>query len=162
TFKAACVLVQDFQLTDEQAWPLLLEWNQGCVPPWGGKELRRKLNEAREKGRPREGFGVRRPADEGGPGGGPGEGPGSRYVARLPDGRGGGAAIRDVLLNKALTNFALTLDEELEVQDDFEARREFAGRLVTPGRDVPFRIAAGDYADNGKLKAALFEAGGCD
>ena len=46
TFKAACRLV-GFGLTDEEAMPLLREWNQKCVPPWEEKDLQKKLRDAR-------------------------------------------------------------------------------------------------------------------
>lgn len=46
TFAVACVLVLGFNLTPDQAWPLLLNWNTQCVPPWDEKPLRRKLDEA--------------------------------------------------------------------------------------------------------------------
>jgi hypothetical protein len=46
TFRAACLLVQKFGLTFEQAWPLLKEWNERCEPPWSDAELRHKLKDA--------------------------------------------------------------------------------------------------------------------
>ncbi len=46
TFRAACTLVQKFGLTIEQAWPLFIEWNQQCEPPWSEKELLHKLQDA--------------------------------------------------------------------------------------------------------------------
>jgi hypothetical protein len=55
----------------------------------------------------------------------------------------------------------LLLDEEIQVQDDFESWSEFVGRLYVFDREVPFRIRATDYADNARFKAALFAAGGC-
>ncbi len=61
-----------------------------------------------------------------------------------------------------LSNFILTLDEDIEVQDDIESRREFAGKLVTASGTSPFRIYAPDFADNSKLKATLFASGGCE
>ncbi|MBS0207529.1 MAG: DUF3987 domain-containing protein [Planctomycetes bacterium] len=54
TFRAACALVVGFGLTPEQAYPLLVEWNGRCQPPWNEKELRHKLasadKEAGERG----------------------------------------------------------------------------------------------------------------
>jgi hypothetical protein len=44
TFRAAALLVHDFALTDEEAWPLLLEWNESCQPPWDESDLRAKLH----------------------------------------------------------------------------------------------------------------------
>jgi hypothetical protein len=46
TFRVACVLIQKFGLTTEQAWPLFLEWNQQCEPPWSERELLHKLQDA--------------------------------------------------------------------------------------------------------------------
>ncbi len=43
TFVAAALLVHDFALTDAEAWPLLVEWNDECQPPWGESDLRAKL-----------------------------------------------------------------------------------------------------------------------
>jgi hypothetical protein len=88
-----------------------------------------------------------------------------RYVAVLPSAEDGGPrepGIRDFLNDRVLANFVLTLDEDIEVQDDVESWREFAGRLITPSGTSPFRIPAEDFADNSKLKAALFAAGGCE
>ena len=50
TFHVACVLVQGFGLSPEQAWPLMQEYNQRCSPPWSDKELRHKLNGADKAG----------------------------------------------------------------------------------------------------------------
>jgi hypothetical protein len=89
----------------------------------------------------------------------------SRYVAVLPGAEGEGPrepSIRDLHKDSVLSNFVLTLDEDIEVQDDMESWREFAGKLVTPSGTFPFRIRATDFADNGKLQAALFAAGGCE
>lgn len=47
--KAAVALVKGFDLTEEEAFPLLVEWNKNCVPPWSEKELRHKLKEAATK-----------------------------------------------------------------------------------------------------------------
>ncbi|MGE3807966.1 MAG: bifunctional DNA primase/polymerase [Gemmataceae bacterium] len=46
TFRVACVLVQKFGLSIEESWPLFLEWNQQCEPPWTEKELLHKLQDA--------------------------------------------------------------------------------------------------------------------
>jgi len=46
TMRAACVLVQKFGLSIAQAWPLFLEWNEQCEPPWSEKELLHKLTDA--------------------------------------------------------------------------------------------------------------------
>lgn len=46
TYKACCVLVNDFGLSEVEAWPILLEWNGRCVPPWPESDLRSKLASA--------------------------------------------------------------------------------------------------------------------
>jgi hypothetical protein len=46
TFRVACVLTIKFGLTLEQAWPLFIEWNGQCEPPWSEKELLHKLQDA--------------------------------------------------------------------------------------------------------------------
>lgn len=55
TFRAACALVVGFGLSTEDAWPLLVDYNQRCVPPWTERELRHKLagaeKEPGERGR---------------------------------------------------------------------------------------------------------------
>src|SRR5262249_24077445 len=84
----------------------------------------------------------------------------ARYVAVMLDTDGvQRPSMRDTVIKRLLSNFVLTLDEDIEVRDDIESRREFAGRLTISGRTVPFRIAAKDFADNGKFKEALFQAG---
>ena len=47
-FHAACVLVNGFDLSDDQAWPILVGYNARCVPPWSERELIHKLSEARK------------------------------------------------------------------------------------------------------------------
>jgi hypothetical protein len=46
TFTVACVLVRDFALTEEEASPILEEYNRRCVPPWPEEGLRHKLDRA--------------------------------------------------------------------------------------------------------------------
>lgn len=53
TFYAANRLVRGYAMTPEAALPLLLEWNQRCVPPWSEYELRRKLEQADAQSGPR-------------------------------------------------------------------------------------------------------------
>ena len=47
-FRVACILVNGFALQDAEAWPILLEYNTRCLPPWNERELRHKLAEARK------------------------------------------------------------------------------------------------------------------
>lgn len=41
TFKVAIALRHGFGLTLNQAWPLMLEFNERCVPPWSHNTLHR-------------------------------------------------------------------------------------------------------------------------
>lgn len=61
TFVAACLLVHDFAFTDDEAWPLFVEWNETCQPPWSETDLRAKLRGGHKyASRP---YGVRRSLD---------------------------------------------------------------------------------------------------
>lgn len=55
TFKLAMKLVQGFALDEETAYRLMLDWNARCSPPWSERELRRKIQQAAERGRMPEG-----------------------------------------------------------------------------------------------------------
>lgn len=46
TMKAAGILCQRFGLSLDQAFPIMLEWNDRCVPPWTPHELKHKLESA--------------------------------------------------------------------------------------------------------------------
>lgn len=46
TFHAACVLVKGFELSQDQAFDVLSEWNASCLPPWKEHELRHKIQSA--------------------------------------------------------------------------------------------------------------------
>jgi hypothetical protein len=48
TFRAACLLVNDFDLSEAEAWPILCEFNGRCSPPWGEEELLKKLRNAQK------------------------------------------------------------------------------------------------------------------
>lgn len=53
TFRLCCRLTHFkencFGLSFEEAWPILLEWNQTCEPPWSERELIHKLQDAIKK-----------------------------------------------------------------------------------------------------------------
>ena len=71
--------------------------------------------------------------------------------------------IYDRELNKTrgfLSNFVLVINEDVAVLDDIESQRIFKGTLTLFGQDVQFQICAEDFADNNKLKAAIYAAGG--
>ena len=55
TFLTAQRLVRGFALNNEDAFALMSEWNQRCVPPWSDRDLRTKIEEAASKGRFAEG-----------------------------------------------------------------------------------------------------------
>jgi hypothetical protein len=46
TFAVACGLVQGFDLTAEEALPVLEYWNENCEPPWTEAALMHKLQDA--------------------------------------------------------------------------------------------------------------------
>jgi hypothetical protein len=46
TFAAATALIHGFALSESDAWPILLEYNRRCDPPWSDTELRHKLKDA--------------------------------------------------------------------------------------------------------------------
>lgn len=45
-FRAACVCVEGFDLSEDEALEALQEWNSRCVPPWNERELRHKVKSA--------------------------------------------------------------------------------------------------------------------
>ena len=53
TFRVACILVKGFDLTVDQARPLLAEWNARCQPPWSDSHLDHKLADAERANLPR-------------------------------------------------------------------------------------------------------------
>ena len=46
TFAVASALVHGFALSRDQAWPIMLEFNARCDPPWSEKDLEHKLDDA--------------------------------------------------------------------------------------------------------------------
>lgn len=53
TFRAACVLVLGFGLSESEAFTVLSEWNKGCKPEWSEKELWHKVKSANRQAGPR-------------------------------------------------------------------------------------------------------------
>jgi hypothetical protein len=49
TYRVACVLVHGFALDECDVWDVLNEYNQQCDPPWTEKELRHKLDNAKQE-----------------------------------------------------------------------------------------------------------------
>lgn len=50
TFNVCCRLCELFgELSDDELFHALEQWNRRCVPPWESKELMRKITEARKK-----------------------------------------------------------------------------------------------------------------
>jgi hypothetical protein len=52
-FHVACVLVNDFALSEEEAFEAIQDWNRTCKPPWSVGELRHKLADAAKQPGPR-------------------------------------------------------------------------------------------------------------
>lgn len=50
TFRAAAILRHDFALSEVEAWPLFVQWNETCQPPWSEEELRTKFANGEEYG----------------------------------------------------------------------------------------------------------------
>lgn len=61
TFVAAALLMHEFALTQDEAWPLLAEWNTTCRPPWAEDDLRAKLHGGQRYGTAP--YGCKRPQD---------------------------------------------------------------------------------------------------
>lgn len=62
TVQAGAILTHDFALTDDEAWPLIQEWNTTCSPPWQSEELRvQALGKGRKYGK--LAYGCRRALD---------------------------------------------------------------------------------------------------
>lgn len=51
TMRAAVLMVRGFNLSVEEAFVILSEWNLRCLPPWSERELKRKIREADRRGR---------------------------------------------------------------------------------------------------------------
>ena len=45
-FAVARVLIHGFDLPEDDAWQILIEYNARCIPPWSERELRHKLSAA--------------------------------------------------------------------------------------------------------------------
>jgi len=60
TFAAACKLVE-FGLAPNEAWPLLLDYNGRCLPPWSESDLRHKLSDAFKEACPNPKFTATKP-----------------------------------------------------------------------------------------------------
>jgi hypothetical protein len=52
TFAVAKALVHNFALPNHEAWPILLEFNSRCQPPWSQSELQHKISSASNLTRP--------------------------------------------------------------------------------------------------------------
>lgn len=64
TVHAAAIVTHDFALDDDEAWKLLVEWNETCQPPWeleGENSLRTMLGRGRKYGKAE--YGCRRSLD---------------------------------------------------------------------------------------------------
>ena len=52
-FRAACVLIHDFDLSVDEARPLFTGWCNSCQPPWSNAEIEHKLEQADRAAGPR-------------------------------------------------------------------------------------------------------------
>jgi P4 family phage/plasmid primase-like protien len=105
TFKVACVLIVGFGLSQDEAWPLLVESNDRCQPAWTESELRHKLTDAGKQPGPRghllagdrhAGNGrLGKAAGLNGPGAGEGD-QGERPAANASDSRPGAFRLTDL------------------------------------------------------------------
>lgn len=59
TWRACALLMHDFALSEDEAWPLLAEWNDTCEPHWDEEDLRAKLRSGEKYGRAE--YGCKRP-----------------------------------------------------------------------------------------------------
>ena len=50
TFHVACVLVKGFELSPDEAFDVLKDWNAGCEPQWADHELKHKIQSALKAG----------------------------------------------------------------------------------------------------------------
>lgn len=51
TYRVCCRIVRGFGLDDQDAFRVLIEWNERCVPPWTARDLAAKIAHARKYGR---------------------------------------------------------------------------------------------------------------
>jgi hypothetical protein len=49
TFHVACCLILGFGLSVDDAFPILMDWNQSCQPPWSERDLLHKLQSADQR-----------------------------------------------------------------------------------------------------------------
>ncbi len=93
-YRAACVLVHEYALSDTDSFNILYEYSQRCTPPWTEKELWHKIDQAHKETRHDRPYGYLRdsrpePADESSEeyevhGGGPGAPlPGAKPTIRI-------------------------------------------------------------------------------
>ena len=50
TFSVCCEITRGFDLSDEDSFDVLADWNRACIPPWSDDDLRAKIRNAREYG----------------------------------------------------------------------------------------------------------------
>ncbi|CAN5842971.1 hypothetical protein BH11VER1_BH11VER1_22960 [soil metagenome] len=55
-FKVAVALVKGFSLSQEDALPLMSDWNMLCTPPWSESDLRHKLRSAANSAQKQDGY----------------------------------------------------------------------------------------------------------
>jgi len=158
TLRTCGNVVHGFDLTPDEAWEFLAEWNAKCEPPWEDNDLRRKLDEAKANpgDRPAPGYLIwaRRGIDD------PSAGP---DADRPSDPTGGGSAGDDLdpatlLFNAARGRwqFFRTPDGDTLATGDGRTAvrilsREFASRL----RLLAQRQNGGTVPARGAVEAAI-------
>lgn len=65
TFRVACILVRDFNLSEGDALAALLDWNLACSPPWDVADLEAKIRNATRYGTGQLGTKLAQPATGG-------------------------------------------------------------------------------------------------
>jgi len=56
TIRAACLVARGFDLSEDEAFAVLSEWNRRCEPPWDANDLRRKIAQTLDRGEAPKGF----------------------------------------------------------------------------------------------------------
>ena len=89
-----------------------------------------------------------------------------RFLLEGPGGNYGSAPERQGLYErngdelKQLSNFAVVIEQEVQIEDDLTPHKQFVGHIMLHGEEKPFTINATDFPNNMKLQAAIYEAAG--
>jgi hypothetical protein len=61
---------------------------------------------------------------------------------------------------RQLTNFALTIEKDVTIEDELRPGRRFEGTIALHGAGSPFSISAEDFGNDQKLRASIHKAAG--